>query len=531
MTQSSEAFFINKLSSMSFNELGEYIAMCFECLENPQKHLANAEKIPVLKETYDGLIERLESKLTRIDNLIYCKNEFESFGPFETLGVITADFDTLVNYHRKTEDDKSNIEAKIQLKRQKINELLLLLLKSSLSENKTALIFLNSSEALHKIIDLLFRLSESNKEVEKIIVDNRIKDFQKLLSEKYQFSNADYNYKRINEWNNVNESEINLREDFVFFVTRGLGVHFTKKFFKSSRIYWNQFFRDMDYELLYAKRYKKSKDSSYLEFKKRVHRIFRFEFCDKSLNKKNVNIIEEICSEKIFEKQIDKLLELEKSISNFLNKQNTDTEVINKLFDEYKSKRNEYSSNVNTALETLLENIIHQINSEIEKYIQLEKIDPHLEYSKEVVDHLKDSKNRIFAGSKQKMVVKEIFWDLLPQGEWKTEGLIKTFKGYGWSKDEFDESRLTQIIKILKPTSCYIGKEKFQGYVVFGFDLSEKVVLECPKYGNAIYVIEDDWQEITKLSKWEARQLSQVTVIRHSNTWFERLKENLESKY
>ncbi len=34
-----------------------------------------------------------------------------------------------------------------------------------------------------------------------------------------------------------------------------------------------------------------------------------------------------------------------------------------------------------------------------------------------------------------------------------------------------------------------------------------------------------------KLSKWEARQLSQVTVIRHSDTWFERLKENLESKH
>jgi hypothetical protein len=154
-----------------------------------------------------------------------------------------------------------------------------------------------------------------------------------------------------------------------------------------------------------------------------------------------------------------------------------------------------------------------------------------LEYSRLVIENLKESRDRIFAGSRQKMIVKEIFWDLLPQGEWKTENLIKTFKGYGWSKDEFDESRLTQIIKILNPTICYIGKEKFQGYVVFGFDLSEKVVLECPKYGNAIYIIEDNWQEITKLSKWEARQLSQVTVIRHSDTWFERLKENLESKY
>ncbi len=123
------------------------------------------------------------------------------------------------------------------------------------------------------------------------------------------------------------------------------------------------------------------------------------------------------------------------------------------------------------------------------------------------------------------MIVKEIFWDLLPQGEWKTEGLIKTFQSYGWSNDEFNESRLTQIIKLLNPSVCYIGKAKFQGYVVFGFDSTEKVVMECPKYGNAIYIIRGDWQEITKLSKWEARQLPQVKVIRHSETWFDRLKK------
>ena len=56
MNESTEAFFINKCPSMSFKELGEYIASCFEYLENPQKHLDNVQKIPVLKKTYDKLL-------------------------------------------------------------------------------------------------------------------------------------------------------------------------------------------------------------------------------------------------------------------------------------------------------------------------------------------------------------------------------------------------------------------------------------------------------------------------------------------
>ncbi|MBA3582913.1 MAG: hypothetical protein H0W44_10755, partial [Gammaproteobacteria bacterium] len=202
---------------MSFKELGEYIAMCFEYLENPQKHLANAKKAPVLKENYDVLIEGLESKLNRIDNLIYCKNEFESFGSFGILNIVTADFDTLVGCHQITEDDKKEIASKIHLKQQKISELLLLLLKILLSEIKIALIFLNSSESVGKILYSLAKLSELNKEIEKVIADYKIKDFRELLSEKFQFSNTEYYNERINQWNNINKSEINLYADFRLF--------------------------------------------------------------------------------------------------------------------------------------------------------------------------------------------------------------------------------------------------------------------------------------------------------------------------
>ncbi len=212
-------------------------------------------------------------------------------------------------------------------------------------------------------------------------------------------------------------------------------------------------------------------------------------------------LIQKICEESNWELRLRSLLNLENVWTKILKETRTDSKDKDKPLSEAEIERNEFRYEFTESLDNFLENIITQINSDLDKYIQSEEIDSDLEFSKLVVENLKESRNRIFVGSTQKMIVKEIFWDLLPQGEWKTEGLIKTFKGYGWSKDEFDESRLTQIIKILKPTICYIGKEKFQGYVVFGFDLSEKVVLECPKYGNAIYIIEDNWQEITKLSK------------------------------
>ncbi len=57
-------------------------------------------------------------------------------------------------------------------------------------------------------------------------------------------------------------------------------------------------------------------------------------------------------------------------------------------------------------------------------------------------------------------------------------------------------------------------------------------MLECPIYGNAIYIIKrgkSTWQEIAKATKWEARTKysDQIKVINHSETWLERLEQNL----
>lgn len=250
-------------------------------------------------------------------------------------------------------------------------------------------------------------MSESNLEIAKVLDDYKIKEFQKLFAEKFQFSNVDKGVcEQISKWININKSEINLRRDLDFFVIRNCN-----KSSKSSSLQLMALFEDM--ERLNEDNDKEKHNDNIVKFldsqndsssklKIRLHRVLRFKSHDKS-------VIKEICTEKKLQRRLNKLLELEESVSNLINEQNADTEFVNKLFDEYKSKRNEYLSSVTTTLKILLENVIPRINSEIEKSIQSEGIDSDLEFSKAVIDNLKESKNRIFAGSKQKMIVKEIF--------------------------------------------------------------------------------------------------------------------------
>lgn len=549
MTESSEAFFINKSSSMSFNELGEYIAMCFEHLENPQKHLANAKKIPVLKKTYNQLLEKLESKLLRIERLVFCRKQLEAVKPPEIGKTLDINFTNLEQYYKKVQLDKNSILSEVNQTKHAVEEILTILLQSLFSEVSTASIFVNSSEPYYKVIELIYELSNSNKEVEQIIRSYRFRDFEKLFANNFQSNKNDKYMKDFfcsNDLpdalsifrNKFGDSLLKYEKNFnIFSLDEPERNHIIKRKWREKTFHnklknleksWIKFkanyLKNLDYVDQFNKINYKDKDTkkrNFEELKEDNEKILSLED----------EIIKDICIEKDLQARLERIIELEGEWKALKNKKNTAAvHVINKIYNEYRLERKKYIDNFVGTFNSLITDTISQIDNEIKKLVRGNNLDSYLQLTKESFADLHSIKERIFGDSKQ-MIVKEIFWDLLPQGEWKTEGLIKTFKDYGWSKDEFDESRLTQIIKILKPTICYIGKEKFQGYVVFGFDSSEKVVLECPKYGNAIYIIEDNWQEITKLSKWEARQLSQVTVIRHSDTWFERLKENLESKY
>ncbi len=132
-------------------------------------------------------------------------------------------------------------------------------------------------------------------------------------------------------------------------------------------------------------------------------------------------------------------------------------------------------------------------------------------------------------------------WEIFPVGEWfenknATSKLFDYFRNLQnkvkWRNKFFDKSRLDGIYEKLNPQPPIYGKKKFEGYIVYFFDWTDKVILDCPIYGNATYVIKSgkySWQEIAKNSKFEARTeySEQVAIINHNETWLERLEQNL----
>ncbi len=141
---------------------------------------------------------------------------------------------------------------------------------------------------------------------------------------------------------------------------------------------------------------------------------------------------------------------------------------------------------------------------------------------------LRSKKNRLLLKSPNIIPVQKLPWKFFPQDQWTVEQIVKEFGKYVSNNEILDETRIWKIYDNLNPSDCYIGQDGFNRYIAFCFNWTDKVVLECPIYGNAIYIINGEWKEITKLSKWKARSSHQVTVIRHSTNWFNRLKNNLK---
>jgi hypothetical protein len=76
-------------------------------------------------------------------------------------------------------------------------------------------------------------------------------------------------------------------------------------------------------------------------------------------------------------------------------------------------------------------------------------------------------------------------------------------------------------LKSLGPAKCYLGEEQWFGYVVFEFARSDRVVLECPVEGNAIYVLWGDWKSMvthTKRNVWTHFSQNYRRIV-HKGKW------------
>lgn len=128
------------------------------------------------------------------------------------------------------------------------------------------------------------------------------------------------------------------------------------------------------------------------------------------------------------------------------------------------------------------------------------------------------------------VTTKHVFWQILPPGEYTFDRIIGHYQHLRSLDNEIiiDKQRL-ELIYSLKPSELYIGSDEFKRYVVFYFDQACKAVLECPIFGNAIYVIDGGWKYLSQLTKAELMDYpDEVQRITHKGDWFSRLKKILD---
>lgn len=121
-------------------------------------------------------------------------------------------------------------------------------------------------------------------------------------------------------------------------------------------------------------------------------------------------------------------------------------------------------------------------------------------------------------------------WRPLPPGELSAETLRRHYAELERRDPRFayDPARIEKAFS-LGPERCYVGTDEFDGYVVFTFPDTEKALLECPIFGNAIYIIDSGWRRYARMSKREllADRTRGVTRIVHRGDWFARVRRAL----
>ncbi|EGK5123772.1 hypothetical protein IPA06_003132, partial [Escherichia coli] len=117
----------------------------------------------------------------------------------------------------------------------------------------------------------------------------------------------------------------------------------------------------------------------------------------------------------------------------------------------------------------------------------------------------------------------------LPQGQqpWSTIGskILSAIKIRGKGNTAVVEGRL-ELINSKKPDFVAVGQAGFQGYVIFGFTGQNIYVLESSQCNNATYILNNNWQQLSQLTKAEILDgnLHHARVIHRVNWAAEILK-------
>lgn len=118
-------------------------------------------------------------------------------------------------------------------------------------------------------------------------------------------------------------------------------------------------------------------------------------------------------------------------------------------------------------------------------------------------------------------------WDFAAPGERTDDQVV-----YGYYREvldrgqleNFDQERLDKILSLPR-NGLLKGKAGFYGYIVLLFAHTDKALMECPVYANAIYVLDSSEERLLRMNKQELLASGEAKRIFHTGDWYQRVKQ------
>lgn len=119
--------------------------------------------------------------------------------------------------------------------------------------------------------------------------------------------------------------------------------------------------------------------------------------------------------------------------------------------------------------------------------------------------------------------VTRLNWNILPSGNYPWQTLKSRIQGVISSANQQRQNiilRRIERISLHTPNFVAVGNAGFRGYIVFGFSGKDFFVLESIYTGNATYVLGQNWEQISRMTKEQIlnQNLHQRRFV-HSQGW------------
>jgi hypothetical protein len=122
---------------------------------------------------------------------------------------------------------------------------------------------------------------------------------------------------------------------------------------------------------------------------------------------------------------------------------------------------------------------------------------------------------------------RQLNWDILPPGRYpweKVKPFVENIIAESAPATQAVVKARFEEIAAYTPDFVAIGKNGFSRYVVYGWDSPKLYLLESTEVDNATYVLKEDWQRVSAMSKAEVLdERAHHSRIIHRKAWFRQL--------